>query len=216
MSSESQVKELEAALLARARALGHEHLKKAAEERERILAECGKRLRLREEKEVLAAKSDADRLYRQRVQAAEIRLQGELDRLRWTLVQAVMDQVTAHLAALVKDEKAYLPALAGYLSGACRSMGECELVAELAPLDHQRLAPRWESFVNDAVPGRRIALWPTPCHATGGVIVRDKDNRIRIDDTFEGRRERLEEALHYAVLEHLFATVPDMETLFRG
>lgn len=216
MSSESQVRELEAALLARARALVHEHLKKAEEERDRILAECGSRLRLREEKEILAAKADADRMYRQRVQAAEIRLQGELDRLRWTLVQAVMDQVKARLVALAKDEKAYLPVLAGYLSRACRSIGEPELVAELNAIDHQRLASRWEAFARDAAPGKHVALHPTPGNGSGGVIVRDAASRVRIDNSFEGRLERLQEQLHRAVLEHLFATVPDMETLFHG
>ncbi|MBI2312123.1 MAG: V-type ATP synthase subunit E [Betaproteobacteria bacterium] len=216
MSSESQVRELEAALLARARALVHEHLKKAAEERERILAECGSRLHLREEKEILAAKADADRLYRQRVQAAEIRLQGELDRLRWTLVQAAMDQVKTRLAALAGDEKAYLPVLAGYLAQACRSIGEPELVAELNALDHQRLAPRWEAFAREAAPGQRVTLHPVPCNASGGVIVRDAASRVRIDNSFEGRLERLQEQLHHAVLAQLFATVPDMETLFHG
>lgn len=216
MSSEFQARELEAALLARARTLVHEHLKKGSEERSRILAECDSRLRLKEEKEILFAKADADRLYRQRVQAAEIRMQGELDRLRWTLVQAVMDQVTARIKVLVQDEKVYLPVLAGYLFHACRSIGADELAAELNALDHQRLAPRWEAFAREAAPGRRVMLWPAPLPASGGVIVRDRDNRIRIDHTFEGRLERLQEPLYQAVLEELFATVPDMESLLHG
>lgn len=216
MSSESQTRELEAALLTRARALVREHLEKGAEARRRILAECGSRLRLKEEKEILAAKADADRLYRQRVQAAEIHMQGELDRLRWTLVQAVMDEVSVRLATLAQDEKAYLPVLAGYLSQACRSIGAEELVAEFNALDHQRLAPRWEAFAREAAPGKRVMLHPTPLPASGGVIVRDRDNRVRIDHSFEGRLERLREPLHQAVLEELFAAAPDMETLLHG
>lgn len=216
MNPEFQARELEAALLSRARALAREHLEKGAKERSRILAECGSRLRLKEEKEILSAKADSDRLYRQRVQAAEIHMQGDLDRLRWTLVQAVMDEVAARLAALAQDERAYLPVLSGYLSHACRGIGGEDLVAELNALDHRRLAPRWEDFAREAAPGKRLLLDPTPCGTSGGVIVRDRDNRVRIDHSFEGRLERLREPLHQAVLEELIATVPDMETLLHG
>jgi len=93
MTQEAQVRELESALLARAKSLAEEHLRAAKAARERIVAQYNDKLRLREEKEVLAAKQTSEKQYKRKVQAAEIRAQGELDRLRWNLVQAVMDQV---------------------------------------------------------------------------------------------------------------------------
>ncbi|MCU0898434.1 MAG: V-type ATP synthase subunit E family protein [Burkholderiales bacterium] len=216
MNPESQVRNLEQALLARARELVREHLEKAASERERILAEVAQRLRLREEREILAAKADAERIFRRRVQAAEIRMQGELDRLRWTLVQTVLGAVRAELARVVDDESAYPRVLAGYLAAAARHIDGDALVADLNVRDRERFAARWEAFAAEAIPGKRVSLSPTAIEASGGVIVRTPNNDVRVDNTFEGRIDRLEETVQAAILERLFAAVPHMETVFHG
>jgi V/A-type H+-transporting ATPase subunit E len=216
MNPDVQVKNLEHALLARARELVHEHLEKAASERERILSEVAQRLRLREEREILAAKADAERLFRRRVQAAEIRMQGELDRLRWTLVQTVLASVRAELARVADDEKAYLPVLAGYLRAGAECVDGQTLVAEMNVRDRDRFGARWEAFAAEAVPGKRISLSPTPIAASGGLMVRTVSNEVRVDNTFEGRIDRLEEAVHAVILERLFAAVPHMEAVFHG
>lgn len=216
MTMETQVRDLEAALVARAKALMQEHLDKGKAERERILSECGRRLRLKEERELLAAKADAERLYRQRVQAAEIRLQGELDRLRWTLVQSALERVWQDLAVLAGDEPRYDKVLAHWLAAGCALIPHDHVVAELNARDHQRLAGRWESFAGEAVPGRRVSLAHAPHKGSGGVVVRSEDDRMRVDNSFEGRIERLEETIQRTVLERLFAAVPDMGTLFHG
>ncbi|MCU0805447.1 MAG: V-type proton ATPase subunit E [Burkholderiales bacterium] len=216
MNPESQVRNLEQALLARARELVREHLEKAASERERILAEVAQRLRLREEREILAAKADAERIFRRRVQAAEIRMQGELDRLRWTLVQTVLGAVRAELARVAGDESAYLQVLAGYLASAAEHIDGDALVAELGVRDRERFAARWDAFAAAAVPAKRVSLSPTAIEASGGVIVRTPNNEVRVDNTFEGRIDRLEETVQAAILERLFAAVPHMETVFHG
>ena len=82
-----QVTELESAILQRANRLAAEFKQRAERSRDNILREASDRLRLREEREILAAKTQAERSYRQRVQAAEIKHQEELDRLRWDLVR---------------------------------------------------------------------------------------------------------------------------------
>ena len=216
MTLETQVKELEAGLLARARALVQEHLAKAEWERERILAECRQRIHQREERELLAAKADADRLYRQRVQAAELRLQGELDRLRWGFVEAVMEQVKQQVKLLREETSRYDSVLQNWLAGAARLIDGDTLAAELNATDHERLAPCWVQFARAACTNKHIALASEHCQCSGGVVVRTMDNRIRIDNTFEGRLERFEEALHHTILERLFAALPDMEMLFHG
>ena len=93
MSPDDQVAALEKAILERARSLAGEHLQQASRARERIMEDSAERMRLLEEKEILVAKAKAEREYRRRVQASEIRMQSELDRLRWGLVQSVLDNV---------------------------------------------------------------------------------------------------------------------------
>jgi V/A-type H+-transporting ATPase subunit E len=216
VNADVQVKTLETALLARAHALMREHLEKAEGEKQRILHEVAQELRLAEEREILKAKVDADRLMRRRVQEAEIRMQGELDRLRWTLVQAVVGEVRARLAQLAGDEVAYAPVLAAHLARAAAHLDGEVLVAELNARDHQRFGRRWDAFVAAAVPSRQVTLDAAVHAGSGGVIVRTPDDRVRIDNTFEGRLDRLADAVHAAVLERLFAAVPHMETLFHG
>lgn len=216
MNPEVQVKELEHALLARARALVREHLEKGEAEKARILHEAAQELRLAEEREILRAKLDADRLLRRRVQAAEIRMQGELDRLRWTLVQGVIGQVRERLARLAEDEAAYTPVLTALLGAAARRIDSHAVFAELDARDRGRYAGRWAALAAAAAPGKHVILAPTTHDGSGGVILRTPSNHVRIDNTFEGRLERLADAVHAAVLERLFAAVPHMETLFHG
>lgn len=193
-----------------------EHLRKANEERERILAESRQRLRLREEREAQAAKGDAEQRYRQRVQVAELGLQAELDRLRWTLVRSVIDQAWSRLLDLAGDRQAYRNVLARWLREGCEALGDTELVAELCARDREHLAGDWERFAAEAVPGMKVALALAPCSASGGLMVRDAANRVRVDNTFEGRRERLEEALERETLMQLFATVPELGAAARA
>jgi V/A-type H+-transporting ATPase subunit E len=216
MNAETQVAALESALLSRARELVREHLDKAEAEKARILHEVAQELRLAEEREILRAKLDADRLMRRRVQAAEIRMQGELDRLRWTLVQAIVGEVRARLARLAAEDPAYGSVLGALLASAAERLEGHALVAELNPRDRERYGARWAEFAAQAVPSKHVALATSVHGASGGVIVRTPNNHVRIDNTFDGRIDRLAEAVHAAVLERLFAAVPHMETLFHG
>jgi V/A-type H+-transporting ATPase subunit E len=83
-------------------------------------------------------------------------------------------------------------------------------VAEVNAQDHQRLAPKWEEFARAAVPDKTITLAPEPIDTVGGIMVRSVDNRIRLDNTFEGRRERLRPRLHQVIVERLLPATVDM------
>jgi V/A-type H+-transporting ATPase subunit E len=216
MTQEAQVHELEAALLARARSLAEAHLRNARAARERIVAQCQERLRLREEKEVLAAKNLAEKQYRRKVQAAEIRQQGSLDRLRWNLVQSVLEQVKTRFVAMTANYAEYLPWLTKHLAAAGAALPSGRLRVSFNAADEKRLRPLWERLCGDALPGREVILDGEPCHTAGGFIVETEDRRTRLDETLEGRMERLQSDLHRAIMEHLFASVPDMGALFRG
>lgn len=198
--------DLETALLARAQMQAQEYLDGAALRRQEILAEGTERLHLREEREVLAARTAADKLQRQQVQSAEIRLASEYDRLRWTMVQSVLTQLDEALLALANDEARYLPVLAAFIRTAASSIEADTLVVELNARDLARLGKRWESYSKDLAPGKTLQLAQQPIHCTGGTMLHDPDNRIRVNQTFEGRKQRMNEMLTQAVLEKLFVS----------
>lgn len=202
----SPAADLEAALIARAQSLAQEFLTSAAGRREEILAEANERLHLREEREVLAARAAADRQQRQQVQSAEIRLAGESDRLRWTLVQAVLTELDEAMAELANDEARYLPILAGFIASGAAAIDSDTIVVELNAQDLARLNSRWTSFSKDLAPGKTLQLSPHPLHCAGGAMLHDPENRVRVNQTFEGRKQRMSQTLVQVVMEKLFAT----------
>ena len=216
MNKQVQIEELESALIARAKALAEEHLANARRTRDQAMTDANERQRLREEREILAAKAAAERTFRQRQQAAEIKQQEEIDRLRWNLVQDVMRRLTAELEQIGKDEKSYLALLHKLLAQAATVIDEQELVAELNARDHARLSRNWEAFCRDAGVKQRIVLAPVPVASLGGVRVRNADDTIRVDNSFEGRLERLQEALHQVVMERLFASTAPIGAIIGG
>lgn len=216
MNKPTQIEELESALMERAKVLAGEYLAQADSARHRISVEANERLQLREEREILAAKAAAERTFRQRQQAAEIKQQEEIDRLRWNLVQAVMGHLAAELERLGSDEKKYLPLLRRLLSQAAGAIEERELVAELNARDHARLSGNWEAFCRDAGVKQRISLDPDPVACLGGVRVHNADDTIRVDNSFDGRLERLQEALHQVVMERLFASTANIGAMIGG
>lgn len=203
MTDTDQISGLEAALAERAQKLAGEHLAGGHQARERILAETRQRLHIEEEREVLAAKAQAERAYQQRVQAAELDLRAGLDRLRWELVHAVLAKLPARLEEQTADESCYLPLLLAYLHEGAEAIERDELVAQLNRRDWQRFRQDWESLARQAAPGKRLTLSPETLNSLGGVLVASTDGNIRFDNTFEGRMERLDETLQGAVAERL-------------
>lgn len=216
METDVQVSQLEQALLRQAESLAREALKNAEAARARILGETEERLKLREEREILAAKAEAERMVRRSVQAAETKRAAEFDRLRWVLTEAVLSQVQIALQALVQDEARYREVLSAMLAEAARQLPEGDLVAEVNALDYERLKPVWEEFSAAAAPGRKVELAALANPSLGGIQVRLADNRARLDQTFEARQERLREQMAQVVMERLFASAPDLGTLVHG
>jgi V/A-type H+-transporting ATPase subunit E len=216
METDVQVSQLEQALLRQAESLAREALKNAEAARARILAEAEQRIELLEEREILAAKAEAERTVRRRLQAAETKLAAEFDRLRWALTEAVLSQVQNALQAMVQDMDRYKPVLAGMLAEAARQLPPGDLVAEVNAQDYERLKPIWPDLAAAAAPGRRVELGVLPRPSIGGVLVRLADQRARLDQTFEARQERLRERMAQVVMERLFASAPDLGTLVHG
>jgi len=204
MDANAQVSQLEAALLHQAETLVREQRQNTEAARTRILQETAEGLRLAEEREVAAAKAEAERQVLRQVQAAEARLAADLDRLRWALTEATLAGVQQAFQQLTGDEKRYLDILEAWLADAARALPPGDLVAEVRPADQLRLAAEWANIVARAAPGRRIELSTHSQVSEGGIRVRLADNRAQIDHTFEGRQSRLADELARVAMERLF------------
>lgn len=203
MSDNEQIGGLESALLERAQKLAAEYLANGQQVRQQILAEANQRLRIEEEREVLAAKAHAERLYQQRVQAAELNLRSELDRVRWVLVNSVLASLPARLAALVEDETHYLPLLLSWLREGAQAIEREHLLVQVNQRDLPRLKNNWLKYAQQAAPDKQLELSEQTLVSIGGVLVSSADGDIRFDNTFEGRMEKLGEALQGAIADQL-------------
>ncbi|MDX1644382.1 MAG: V-type ATP synthase subunit E family protein [Thermoanaerobaculia bacterium] len=216
MKGEDQVEALERAIRERANALADEHMEQAQRAKERIRKETANRIHLLEEKENLAAQARAEREYRRQVQANEIRLQAELDRLRWGLVENVLYRVTERLHELLDDEEAYLAFFKRLLGQAAGLFDEEQLEALVSEADHRRFSGRWEEIAADSAPSKKIVLAKEHCPCAGGVLVRTMDRRVSVNNTFEGRMERMQEDLQRLTLERLFPHGTNAGVLING
>lgn len=216
MNTPDQVVALESAIFERADALAKEHETQAQRARERIRRDSEDRLRLLEERETLIAQARADREFRRRVQASEIRMQAELDRLRWGLVESVLERLNEHLARLAEDEARYLPVLQSLLADAAGAIHEGDVEALVSDNDHRRFKGRWQEVAAAAVPDREVALSDEQCACLGGVLVRTRDGRVSVDNTFQGRMDRLRDEINRVILDRLFPSGSHRGAVFNG
>ena len=212
----SQVNQLEAALMQQAEGLAREQRDHAQAARSRLEAEVAQKLRLEEEREILAVKAEAEGLVRRQTQAAETRLAAELDRLRWALTEATLSQLRLAFQDLADDDTRYLPLLEAWLAAAARELPEGDLVVEVRHGDQPRLAGAWEEMMARAAPGRTVTQALLKEDSDGGLRVRLADGSAQCDQTFEARQARQRQELARVVMERLFASAPDLGTLVHG
>jgi V/A-type H+-transporting ATPase subunit E len=212
----NQVQELERAILARAERLASEFRDRAQRSRDSILREAAERLRLREQREEAIAKALGERTFRQQVQASELKLQGQIDRMRWNLVQDVERRLKVRMQDLMADEAAYLALLQDLLTAAAGEIEGTDLVVEANATDHKRLAAVWTTLSEAVASGRRLTLADDAINTLGGVLVRNTDNTMRVDNTFEGRLDRLRSRVQQVILERLLPSGFDTGNLFTG
>lgn len=217
METEPQLSQLEQALLEQAESLAREQQANTIAARERILAESAEKVRLAEEREVLAAKVEAERLIKREIQAGESQLIIALDQLRWTLTASALDAIGEAFQQLTQDRARYLRALESWLGAAVAALPAGELIAEVRPEDEDWLAAEWPALTARVAPSRTVQLHAMAGQPSlGGLRVRLADNRAQVDQTFEGRRARLADELTRVVMERLFASTPDLDMLMKG
>ncbi|MGF1547310.1 MAG: V-type ATP synthase subunit E [Thiotrichales bacterium] len=216
-NEEQKVLQLEQALLRQAETLAREQRQNAESACARIQAESVARLRLREEREILLAKQQAERVQRRSLQAAEARLSGDLDRLRWTLVQSSLSELRMRLRGLTEDLPRYQRWLEDTLAAAALELPPGALLVRLGAEDCERLRPTLAPLAERAAPGREVRWEPLAGDSGGGGMeINLADQTVRIDQTFGGRLTRLELDLAQVIMERLFAASPDLGTLVYG
>ena len=212
-----QVRALQRAILERAKKLADEHIAQGEMTRDKILEDAREKIRLMEQKELLAARLNADREYQRRVQASELRIQAELDRNRWGLVQSVMDKLMRRLAGLARDDAAYRPVFDRLLEHGVRSLGSKQLVASLGNDDLKRYHDDWAAMIEARCGGKvEVRLSPEACQCSGGLRLESKQGDVLIDNTFEGIVARYENELQQLIFERLFSTLANQGGVFDG
>lgn len=200
-----QVRSLREAIILRARELADEHVNQGELERSRIIHEMRDKVQLMEKKELLAAKENADREYHRMVQASELRMQAELDRNRWGLVQSVMYRVARGIESIATDADSYETILMRLLEKGVEEIAQTRVVAELNFRDRTKYAGQWQEFVQGI--DAEVVLSEAECDCSGGVRIYSEDREMMVDNTFEGIMRRNEEALMRLVFERLFSEV---------
>ncbi|MEJ2455441.1 MAG: V-type ATP synthase subunit E family protein, partial [Candidatus Thiodiazotropha sp.] len=179
----NQVEALEKAILERAQMMADECAHRAEAGRKNILREASERLHLKEEKETLLAKSQADRAYLRKVQADELKLRSKMDHMRWNLVQVVIDRLPERMRTLTEDEGRYVDWLLKLLSQAARQIEQDTLEVSVNHDDLRWLKPKWNELTADLVPGKRFQLLDKSIETVGGCLVTTPDKRVQIDHT---------------------------------
>lgn len=217
MSESDQVKALQQAILQRAHKLADEHIKQGQMTRSRIIQDTREKIKLMEQKELLAAKLQSEREYQRQVQASELRVQAELDRNRWGLVQAILDKVLRELARLANDDSRYQTVFENLLRQGAEKTGLPRLVATVNSQDMSRFGDKWEAMVKKCCgDGTKIKLNPEASRCSGGVKLVSEAGDVMIDNTFEGIITRRDEALQRIIFERLFSTVSARGMTFDG
>ncbi|HHB92549.1 MAG TPA: hypothetical protein ENK59_04970 [Thioploca sp.] len=200
-----QLEQLENAIRTQAKNLADSNLQFAQQQRTKILADANKQLIKREAREIEKAQVAAEQEYRKKVQASEISMQAELDQLRWNLVRSVIVNMQKYLQNLTTDD--YINLLKQYLTSTATLFTDKKLIVEVNAKDYQLLAPQWETIIKECVPNKTCILSTESKQITGGLIIHNAENRIRIDNSFEGLIARLEYEIYQVITAQLFASV---------
>jgi V/A-type H+-transporting ATPase subunit E len=212
-ATNSQIENLEQAILQRAQTLADSHLSSAEQQRQKIMTDSAKRLHRREEQATEEAKTTAEQEYRRLVQASEIKMQAELDKMRWSLIQSTMTALHEQLQKVAQQPEQYLPVLKQYLQQAANSIEAEELEVLVNQQDYDLLAAQWSDFIEQCGIKKSCTLSAEKQAFLGGILVRSRDNRIQVDNSFDGIIERLLDEIYQEMNSQLFATASPIRNL---
>ena len=204
-NEEISVDDLEQALLDRANALSKEYSERARRSHDHYIEDENERLRLREEREEMAAKMQAEQVYRRLVQTQELQSIKRLDQLRWQLMNQVIDDVRKELLTLTCQSERYLDVIIKMLREAIVLTPDINLSCEFNSQDYSWLKPQWQAILPRLDTDKVLTLSERDRPCIGGFVLYDSTRKIRVDNTFEGLLEKNSEEINQIVAENLFA-----------
>ena len=213
--SDNQTNNLEQALLDRANRIAEEYLQRANEQKEDIHRELREKLHIREERELLAAREKAERVYLQHIQSTELQLQSKLDHFRWQMISRVLDDLLKKLSKLAGSSDEYIQVLEYLVKDAAAAIPSDELILVVNKKDREYLISN-KSLLEDWLPGKKVLLSDAVCDCTGGAQVHDRKDRIRVNNTFEGRISMLHDELEESAMEELFSKTMTTGEMLHG
>jgi len=196
---EKTAEEKAAAILDEARARAEALLTEAraqASEQERSALARGAQEARRESQRILAEA---------RIQARRARVQAQEDSVRQAFEQA--RQMLQNLADSGQSGGvSYHAVLKGLIAESIASTDTAELEVQVRQADHALVTAELLGAVA-AECGRSVAvtLSPVALATAGGAVVRSRDGRVRVDNTFEARTARFMDAIRTRVAKELFA-----------
>jgi vacuolar-type H+-ATPase subunit E/Vma4 len=94
--------------------------------------------------------------------------------------------------------------LSEFIMAGAAAIDSATIIVELNARDLGRVGERWDEFSRDLTTRKLLQLAHEPRHCSGGALLRDPSDHVRVDHTFEGRKQRLAEALTRTIMERLF------------
>ncbi|MCW7076774.1 MAG: V-type ATP synthase subunit E family protein [Candidatus Syntrophoarchaeum sp.] len=168
--------------------------------REKILDEA--RREAEHKKQVILERGEKEAILEKQRILADAKLKAR--RLRWDAQEDLVSQVldaARNKVSKVRDDPKYGDILKVLIQEAASSIGEDELEVLLADGDSVDL----EQISGEL--GIKLSLSDKKISGMGGVIVRTRDGRIEVDNTFERRMERFTELLRTEITATLFGGV---------
>ncbi|AJC71542.1 MAG: V-type ATP synthase subunit E [Thermococcus sp.] len=174
-------------------------LSEAREEAEKLKEEARKRAQAQAEWILRKAKTRAA-IEKQRIIAnAKLEVRKKKLAVQEELIGEVLSAMKEKLAALPEDE--YFEVLVGLAKEAVGELGIEKIIVRSNEKTLRLIESRINEF-SERVGADVSAGEPIEC--IGGVLVESPDGTIKVDNTFDGRIERLESELRAAIAKALF------------
>jgi len=205
MPEQSELGMLQQSIMQRAASLAEEYMQRARRSREHFIEDENERLHLREERETLTAKIQSERLYRREVQSSELDIQKKLDQLRWELIKQVMDDVRHYIEQQWSDKQTYMQYLQKAIQSSADQLSSDNIHICCSTADHTWLHSEQQTLF-DTYHGSKTLILSSQCHPqSSGIMLYNEQQTERIDQTLDGRMQRLKLPLQQLIAESLFS-----------
>ncbi len=201
----TEVKALQKAILERAEELAGEYINQGKMLSSHIIQDARDKVQLMEKKELLLAKDNAEREYQRLCQASELRLQSEMDRNRWGLVQSAMDSIIQRVSDFAEKSPDYESVLFTLLENGVKELAIPVVVAELNNRDYKQLKSKVSEWIKQL--DVEVRLSSENCSCSGGIRLLSEDGSMMVNNTFEGLLSRKQNELMRVIFERMFSQV---------